>query len=404
VRQGPKAVGAALVLIVALGSGVLGQSPSASPLPSVAATTPVACLPVASAAPGASPGASTATCTVPAAPFAWQQADVPGISSGGITLSYMAFNSNGDMSLLGNAFPDQRKSGAWHSTDGLTWTPAKLDWKAKENEGGTSSGIAAVQDQFLTIANNSYGWTATSPTGETWKVDKRAVDGGKGLALLVALTSTPDGAAAGGQSTSKQTGTDPVPAVWTTRDGKAWSRTDLPPSSTALITTIAATPSGMLAAGAVGEIGKVPSALWVAPDGLTWQVVPLSFLDTESYLRTLIATPSGLLMTVNKYHDKKAYAATIWSSPDGLSWQQVHATAPYVVAASYGPLGIVVSTDTKLLRSTDDGATWSETPLPIVAAGTYAWLLAQTPDGRLMVGYYPTDGSSSSLWVGTPTP
>ena len=189
---------------------------------------------------------------------------MPGIDRNGIIPSYMAVNGAGDMSLLGDASPDQRKSKAWHSTDALTWTPAKLDWKAKENEGGTASGIAVVEDQFLTIGNNSYGWTATSPTGETWKVNKKAVDGGQGYALLVALISTPGGAAAGGQFTSSQPGTDPVPAVWSTTDGKAWSRTDLPPSSTPLVTTIAATPSGLLAAGAVGEIGTVPSALWVA--------------------------------------------------------------------------------------------------------------------------------------------
>jgi hypothetical protein len=371
-------VGAALVLLVVLGAGVLALSPSAAP----------------------SPAFATATSDT----FTWQEADVPGMDKNGTIPSYLAVNGAGDMSLLGNAYPDQRKSRAWHSTDGLTWTPSKLDWKAKKNEGGAVSGIAVVEDQFLTIGNDSYGWTATSPTGETWKVDKKAVGGGKRYALLGALTSTPSGAAAGGGSMASQTGTDPVPAVWTTTDGKAWSRTDLPPSSTPLITTIAATPSGLLAAGAVGQIGTVPSALWVAPDGLTWQVGPLSFLDAESYLRSLIATPSGLLMTVNKYHDKKGYAATIWSSADGLSWHQVYATAPYVVGASYGPLGVVIATDSTLLRSTDDGATWSEAPLPSVEAGSYAWLVAQTPDARLIVGYYTTHGSSSTLWVGTLTP
>ena len=140
-------------LVAVLGAGALAQSP----LPSVR-TSPV---PQTSVAPG------------PA--FTWQQADVPGIGKNGIIPSYMAVNGSGDMSLLGNAYPDQRKSRAWHSTDGITWTPAKLDWKAREGEGGTASGIAVVDDQFVAVGANSHGWTALSPTGETWKVDKKAL-------------------------------------------------------------------------------------------------------------------------------------------------------------------------------------------------------------------------------------
>lgn len=395
-----------LGLVVALAAGAFAQSPSTVP-PSIGGAPSqalAACPPKIFATPGASPGASSEPCPAPAIDsFTWQQADVPGIEQDGIIPSYLAVNGLGDMSLLGNAYSDQRKSRAWHSTDGLTWTPARLAWKAKENEGGGASGIAVVDNQFLAIAGNSFGWTALSPTGETWKVDKKAMDGGKGLTLPGALTSMPDGAAAAGQTSASQAWTDPTPAVWTTTDGKAWSRTDLPPSGTSLPTMIAATPSGLLAAGAIGQIGTEPSALWVVPDGVTWQSVPMSFLDAESYLRTLIATPNGLLLGANRYHDKKPDGATIWSSPDGLDWHQVYATAPYVSASSSGPLGIVISTDSKLLRSTDDGATWTESPLPVVAAGLYAWLVAQTPDGRLMVGYYPTDGSSS-LWVGTLAP
>ena len=336
---------------------------------------------------------------------------MPGIETAGIAPNYMAVNSAGDMSLLGNAYPDQRKSRAWHSTDGLTWTPAKLDWGAKKDAGGTAGGIAVVGDQFLTIGDAGDGWTALSPTGEMWTVDKKAIDGGKRYASLTALTSTPDGAAAGGSlwpavgTPVSSKGIDVVPAVWTATDGKAWKGARLPGSGTnAIMTAIAATPTGLLAAGAQGHgVADEPAALWIAPDGVTWQSVPLPFIDDESYLRSITATASGLLLVINQYHDKKAYTATIWSSTDGISWHQVDRVEPYVASASYGPLGVVMSTDTKLLRSLDDGATWSEMALPAVVSGAYNSLLAQTPDGRLIGGFSATDPSGSSLWVGTPT-
>ena len=411
-RHAPGSLGAALALVLALASVVVAQSPSITPQPTGGAATPapLTCLPTPSTGPGASPGASTGTCASSLASFTWQRADVPGIDTGGITVNYLAINGAGDWSMLGNAFPDQRKSKAWHSTDGLTWTPAKLDWRAAKDAGGASGGIAVVDDQFLAIGNIGDGRTALSTTGEKWNVDKHGLDGGKRQALPFAITTTPDGAATGGISGKTQTATDTVPAVWTTTNGTTWERTELPPSGNAFITAIAATPAGLLAAGAQGAFGvdgltrtQAP-ALWVAPDGVTWRSVPLPFVGDGALLRSLTATKSGLLLVLNDYRDKAAYAGTIWSSTDGLAWHQVFSTEPYLLMASYGPLGTFMSTPTKLLRSVDDGATWTETQLPAAVAGTFNTLLAQTPDGRLVVGYYAPDNSGSSLWVGTPTP
>jgi hypothetical protein len=410
----PIAVGAALALVLALGSGVSGQSPSASATPATGAATPIpsACPPAPSAVPGASPGTSTDACVTATGTFTWQQADVPGIDAGSLIPQYMAINGAGDMSLLGNAYPDQSKSRAWHSTDGLTWTAAKLAWGAKTSTAGAAQGLAVLGEGFLTIGDAGDGWTARSPTGETWTVDRKAVDGGKRWASLYAVTSTPDGAAITG-TLGPMPGT-PVPAkgfeypqaVWTTTDGKVWKRTSLPDAgTTSAPTAIAATPSGLLAVGAQGHttsgVADEPPALWIAPDGVRWQSVPLPFVDGDSYLRSLTATASGLLLVINEYRDKKAYAATIWSSTDGLTWHQVYKTEPYVASASYGPLGVVMATDSTLLRSVDDGATWSATPLPASFVGSYNSLLAQTPDGRLVAGFNAPDLSSASLWVGT---
>ena len=85
--------------------------------------------------------------------------------------------------------------------------------------------------------------------------------------------------------------------------------------------------------------------------------------------------------------------------------------AALVTAASYGPLGVIMATESHLLRSTDDGATWSVTPLAPTFTGDRITLLAQTSGGRLLAGTTKFNGfgvgakkTHMSVWVGTPTP
>ncbi len=384
----------ALALTFVVGASAAGRFPShvtaASPVvPGPSSPTPSS-LPASSLAPGEG--------------FTWQRADVAGLPPSGIALVFLATNSGGDMSLMGNAFPDQRTSAAWHSTNGRTWAPAKLAWGARKDAGGASNGVVTIGDQFLTIEDNPSGSTALSPTGQRWTVDKQGVNGTKRQALLGAVTSTPDGAAAGGMYAHSLTATTTTPAVWTTPDGLAWHRSDLPPNGHAFITAMAALPSGLLAAAAQGQGAADPAALWVAPDGVTWQAVPLPFLDTDSYLHTLIATDSGLLIVLDEYQGYEAYASSVWSSPDGITWHRVLALDEYIATVSYGPLGVVMTGRSELLRSADDGATWSATPLSAEFDGTVGTVLAQTPDGRLIAGTIALDYSSPALWVGTPAP
>ena len=128
-------------------------------------------------------------------------------------------------------------------------------------------------------------------------------------------------------------------------------------------------------------------------------------MDESSRNQALIATGGGLLLVVVQVDEKALpVSSTIWSSVDGLAWQQVFSVDSPVTASSFGPLGVVMATRTDLLTSPDDGATWSQIPLPAELDGSMVTLLSQTPEGQLLAGSLsPADGTIA-MWVGTPTP
>ena len=307
-------------------------------------------------------------------------------------LSSIAIGVGGDMALVSMPVRQEFTSPrAWTSADGLKWKSVKVP------AGKNWAGVATIGDRLLAV--DRFGGAVLPGSGDKWKATKKRIKD-KG-ARTDAITSTPTGAAVAGWNAKG-------PMVWTTADGVDWSATALPAHAgwTAFgPSMIAATPSGVLAAAAGGSPGSVkfPPQMWSAPDGVNWQAVPVPVIDDKTVVASLTATPIGLLLVLRQVEESKTVGSTIWSSVDGITWQQVHRTDSLVGATSVGPLGVIMSTPTTLLRSTDDGATWSETALPTDLGGAPVVLLAQTPDGRLIVGTsFAEDGAG--IWVGSPAP
>ena len=85
--------------------------------------------------------------------------------------------------------------------------------------------------------------------------------------------------------------------------------------------------------------------------------MPAPVIDAASRVRSLTATSTGLLLVLDQVQDNGVpLSSTIWSSADGLTWQLVHSVDSPVSAAGHGPLGVVMTTNTDLLTSVDDGA------------------------------------------------
>jgi hypothetical protein len=381
-----------MALLVGLGSVASAQSPaSASASPEVPTASPSAaptpCLFVATPAPDGSSPADPDTCLTTDSGFAWQEATLPGPSTGVWPIDGMAANGGGDVVLLGQTAGRNGKPLAWHSLDGLAWDAVKLSWP----KGMGPIAVATVGNDFLAIGGGKTGTaTASSGAGARWTVKKSAIPG---ATTLYGITSTNDGAAVVGAS-----GKTAAPTIWSTRDGVKWSKASLLPAASEGLgsrpTLIAASPTGVMGA------ASRDSALWVAPDGITWQSAPLPATGEGTVVAALTGIPTGLLLVLDQGPAGGPVSSSIWVSADGLAWLPVHTTdGTALLHASSGPSGIVVQAEHMLLTS-PDGMTWTEHPL--TEFDSYVSTLAQTPGGRILVSGTTTDQANGALWMGTP--
>ena len=343
------------------------------------------------AVPVAAQEGSPAASTDPAAnagSLSWQKATLPDATWSAPTyLGSIALDADGAMTMVARPQrPTDPSMNAWRSSDGLTWKSVRPADGEQKQQAWAWSGVGTAGGQFVAIGVG--GTTFLSDTGAKWKMTKQGIQGARPGVVI----STPTGVAVAGSGPAGE-------AVWTTTDGKAWSHPPFP-EGVLPISTMAATPSGLLAAAS----WSTPE-LWLAPDGATWQSVPLPFEDASSRNQALTGTGGGLLLAVAQVDENGVpVSATIWSSVDGLSWQQVRSVDSPVTASSFGPLGVVMATRTDLLTSADEGATWTQSPLPAELAGSVVTVLAQTLDGRLLAGSLGPAEGEVAMSVGTPTP
>ena len=164
----------------------------------------------------------------------------------------------------------------WLSTDGLSWQ--RVDGAATESFTQVWAGSVGYIATSLVGVLNGEIWT--SANGRTWhRANLGAVPSGthfQGAAVssngFVAVGATPIAATCAHDSTDTE-----KPALWSSRDGIAWVRDDLPGASPA--------PSLAMSAWRIGEgallatcqrsdgSGNVSSQSWTSTDGRTWTPV-----------------------------------------------------------------------------------------------------------------------------------
>lgn len=216
-------------------------------------------------------------------------------------------------------------------------------------------GVVAVGTRFPTVDYRDRPAVWTSPDGATWAVvpHDEAVFGGVMSGYAEAVAAGPLGLVAVG---SEYQGDDYDAAVFTSPDGRAWSRVPDPggvfggPGWQGMHAVTAGGP-GWVAAGYDDSGEDWNAAVWTSPDGVTWTRVPhdealFGGVNDQEIFGVLPAGPG--LVAVG--HDDEAPAA--WVSVDGLAWEKVPGdgfssdpafdnAAKVMRAVAAGPQGLV---------------------------------------------------------------
>jgi hypothetical protein len=208
----------------------------------------------------------------------------------------------------------------WLSPDGLTWRQANLSATfANARVWGVAAGgpglVAVGQSGPTDTPGPAIVWTSVD--GLTWtRVPDGAVFADGRMRAIAAVPSI--GFVAVGEDLAGDTG-----IIWISKDGRSWTRAPTDPSFgrpgiQVRIYTVSAGPNGVIAAGTFDDgVQYGEAAIWTSPDGRAWSRVPddPEFLDTEV---TAAAHWNEQVVAVGDRGAPDAYQATVWLSPTGV--------------------------------------------------------------------------------------
>jgi len=204
-------------------------------------------------------------------------------------------------------------------------------------------------------------------------------------------------------------GFDDGPAVWTSPDGRGWSRvpadlgvfgevmSDVTPGGPGLVAVghrVAPTP------------GDTPPLVWTSADAITWNRAPPDPVFRTADLSSVIAGGPGLVAVGSTPNGPRA-----WFSTDGMHWQRAEVPPVPANAArgeselrdvavaggrlvATGSLELQSGTDAvrteMILWTSTDGMTWTEVALDpeVFAPLSEIRSLASSPEGLVAVGWH----------------
>ncbi len=244
----------------------------------------------------------------------------------------------GDRTFRDNVTPSGGTAGAWRSADGLTWEPA------------TASADLAVGD-WLPISGPGVG------------------------AGLVDVAWGPAGFVAVGYAFDPLESTTVIGGVWQSKDGRDWTRSELPMQTLARPTSVTWNGSRYVIVGVVEAKDAPRAAVWLSSDGRSWRRV------TDG-----AAFHIGHYIETGEYHGWGG-PTDVTSGVDGIVYAVGHTCSG--TAGAYGPTTAdVVRGDTgvtcrPLVWRSADGETWTRTaPDDAATASSFRSLAASS--GRVV--------------------
>ena len=131
-----------------------------------------------------------------------------------------------------------------------------------------------------------------------------------------------------------------------------------------------ATPTGMLVIFTTDGGTRAPREMKSA-DGVEWAEVEVSGLDESVDIGSLVSTGRGLLaagsVRTGANPANPVFAPAMWRSADGVSWEPVALPVVDSEPGAFGAVrallaadhGVVAAVDDVIMRSSDEGATWT---------------------------------------------
>jgi hypothetical protein len=352
----------------------------------------------------------------------------------GVALDSVALRPDGRWLGLGNWLTATRPDGSprqptiWTTADGLSWTrqadsPAFVSRRAFWEEGvfdviETGHGFVAVGTESEDDSSRADAAAWFSPDGVTWT--RATVNDAIGRTMEQVVATSGGLVALGEAAYSFHAGFGGGTAIWTSRDGRVWTRLSDevgPPHGTRL-RTVVRRPGGFLATATFEDGEGVPDAprppltagIWTSNDGIHWQPIP----GTPLGLNDLIRTPVGYIAVGSGVGDHSAHALA-WTSTDSRIWTSAVLPLPadlptgasaLVQRVASGPTGFIAfgardDTFSPLDWSSPDGEAWVPIDLEPALGGAIVDELLRIGDSLLLSGHLDrSDGTREAMmWL-----
>ena len=186
--------------------------------------------------------------------------------------------------------------------------------------------------------------------------------------------------------------------AWTSADGRSWQRMPIPSAEHAAPRGIIHDRLGFVAWGFDTGASTSRAAIWMSPDGVTWQrasdIPSFAFADITGIARLgeqLVAVGMGS-------NNSEGPSFLAWTSDDGQAWRPVSGTegfsaTPNALAATDTAL-VAPAGDGTVLRSAD-GLQWEVVTSPALPG--FMEFIVGSGGGFVGVGSGPSTGGAGSL-------
>ncbi len=254
-----------------------------------------------------------------------------------------------------------------------------------------AAGIAIVGVATRPVAPAPAAGVEARPDLAPWvdirweRIDPPAMGGRLNQSVYQIVEGGPGLAALGTDADGNEGAQTSIAAIWTSRDGRDWTKSRLvdgvagPDTSEAQL--IAAKPGALVVSGGVCCTVEEQRAMWWSDDGLVWERLVLPLEMQGVVFLSMAGGPDGFVgagVSQEGNPNDPTERGELWTSPDGRNWERVD---PVAAGLDLGAVSDVAWTGTHWVAvgkqaggETWDGAVWRAPNL-----GRWSRVAAQDP-------------------------